>query len=139
MNKQKRNEKGFTMVELIIVIAIMGIIGALLVPAFSTMSLKARISTDIATTKTLKRTAQSFLAEQGSWPNATDLSGISTAFSQSNYFEGEMKLQVPGADISFNNVDGSMQLVLAGATDHAGVLKALSQVDPSTVSEWVQP
>ena len=37
MNKQRKNEKGFTMVELIIVVAIMGIIGALLVPAFGTM------------------------------------------------------------------------------------------------------
>ncbi len=139
MNKQRSNEKGFTMVELIIVVAIMGIIGALLVPAFGTMSMKARISTDIATTKTIKRTAEAFKAEQGSWPAATNLAGLSTSFSTSNYFEATMKLQVPGADISFDSATGAMKLNLAGATDAAGAKKALSQIDASTRSEWVVP
>ncbi|MDF2613658.1 MAG: hypothetical protein K0S71_1444 [Clostridia bacterium] len=65
---QKKNEKGFTMIELIIVVAIMGIIGAVLVPMFGNMSLKARLTTDVTSVKTLQRQLDIFKAETGAYP-----------------------------------------------------------------------
>lgn len=62
------NEKGFTMIELIIVVAIMGIIGAVLVPTFSTMTAKARLTSDVTTVKTLQRQIDIYEAEFGTFP-----------------------------------------------------------------------
>ncbi|NLI90290.1 MAG: prepilin-type N-terminal cleavage/methylation domain-containing protein, partial [Epulopiscium sp.] len=39
-----RSEKGFTMIELIIVIAILGILAAILVPSFAQMTRKSRLN-----------------------------------------------------------------------------------------------
>ena len=43
---QKRNQKGFTLVELLIVIAIIGILAAIAIPQFSTYRAKAFIAAD---------------------------------------------------------------------------------------------
>lgn len=62
-NEGERNKKGFTMVELIIVVAVMGVIGALLVPSYRNMATKAKISTDVSTVKTVKRLIDVYNAE----------------------------------------------------------------------------
>ena len=69
MNTQ--NEKGFTLIELIVVIAIMGIIGAVLVPQFATMTLRSRMSTDVSTVKELQNNLEIYYADTGSWPGDT--------------------------------------------------------------------
>ncbi len=137
MNKQERNEKGFTMVELIIVVAIMGIIGALLVPAFGTMSAKARLSTDISTVKTLKRTADSFKAEQGKFPVSTgdNLSTLVGKLKASNYLETDVALQT-GGDIDVNNE--TIKLSLKAADKTGEYSKALQQIDAKTSTDWVK-
>ena len=132
MNKQKRNEKGFTMVELIIVVAIMGIIGALLVPAFGTMSAKARLSTDIATVKTLKRTADSYKAEQGSFPTATDLSTLASELTLKNYLDRSVEMQT-GASIVITGEEIQLDTANLAGTTYS---KAYDQIDSATRSTW---
>ena len=44
MSKRKRNEKGFTLIELIMVIVILGIISAVAIPKFIGLSSSARLS-----------------------------------------------------------------------------------------------
>ena len=89
MNTQTRNnEKGFTMVELIIVVAIMGIIGALLVP----------LTTDVSTIKTLQRTIDAYNAQ----PQATYISDqdsiadIETLLKGAKLLSSTVELQTGG-------------------------------------------
>lgn len=132
MNKQEKNEKGFTMVELIIVVAIMGIIGALLVPAFGTMSAKARMSTDIATVKTLKRTADSYKAEQGTFPSATTVSTLASELFAKNYLDRSVEMQT-GGEIS---VSGESIWLNTAAMKKSEYEKAYGQIDSTTKTAW---
>ena len=53
LRKQNKKKKGFTLIELIIVIAIIAILAAIAIPNFLSIQRKARVTADIATSKTI--------------------------------------------------------------------------------------
>lgn len=61
--KLRKNNKGFTLVELIAVIAILGIIAAIAVPRFSASRKKAAISAHNANVRTLMNAANMYFIE----------------------------------------------------------------------------
>lgn len=64
-----QSEKGFTMIELILVIAIMGVLAAALVPSVLEMTRKARFSADLNTVKYLQTQVELYMAEHdGQFP-----------------------------------------------------------------------
>ena len=72
-----KSEKGFTMIELIIVIAIMGILSAILVPSFTEMTRKSRLRADISTIQQVQAQINLYTAEQeGKFPGAEPETGI---------------------------------------------------------------
>lgn len=142
MNKKERNEgernkKGFTLVELIIVVAVMGVIGALLVPLYGDMTAKARLTTDISTVKTLKRISDVYKAEQGSWPKGTDLKALNETLVKAEYLDANASLQTEGTDISVTGTKIQLNLEDVSTDKKVSVQKALDKIDSQTATDWV--
>lgn len=72
MMKNFKKKKGFTLIELIIVIAILGILAAIAIPKFGNVQKDARIKADIASAKTVADTAAMLIASEKIKINTAD-------------------------------------------------------------------
>lgn len=108
-------QSGFTMVELIIVVAIMGIIGAILVPQFTKTTEKARITTDISSVKAIQRQIDRYHAEFAKWPGNTPQT-IMSELVLHNYIDasyvsgGNLEVGTSGAQMIFDVTQNQVKL-----------------------------
>ncbi|MFZ3409396.1 pilin [Vibrio chagasii] len=72
-NKNKRtNQRGFTLIELMIVVAIIGALSAIAVPAYQNYVAKSEAASGLATLKSIMTTAELFYQENGIASAATE-------------------------------------------------------------------
>lgn len=88
---KKMNNKGFSMVELIIVIAIMAILAAALAPALIKYINKSRLSTDISTGTSIASAIQTALSNESAYDACSD---VTAATFNATTFSGAMKSEV---------------------------------------------
>lgn len=88
---KKMNNKGFSMVELIIVIAIMAILAAALAPALIKYINKSRLSTDISTGTSIASAIQTALSNESAYDACGD---VTQATFNANTFSNAMKSEV---------------------------------------------
>ena len=67
------NQKGFTLVELMIVVAIVGVLAAVALPAYQDYTSRAKMSEPVELLKGLKQDITQYYTETGNLPNMTDL------------------------------------------------------------------
>lgn len=72
----KKVKKGFTLIELIVVIAILGILAAVLIPKFTNFTDDARKNSAKSEAKTCQTAVSSYYAKYGKWPAAGDVANL---------------------------------------------------------------
>ncbi|MBB3169087.1 pilin [Simiduia aestuariiviva] len=81
----KSVQKGFTLIELMIVVAIIGILAAVALPAYQDYTIRAKMSEVIGMAAAAKTTVSEYYVSMGSMPATAGPAGVNTATAQSTY------------------------------------------------------
>ncbi|HFA4789168.1 TPA: pilin, partial [Neisseria gonorrhoeae] len=74
-------QKGFTLIELMIVIAIVGILAAVALPAYQDYTARAQVSEAILLAEGQKSAVTEYYLNNGKWPEDNDKAGVASSSS----------------------------------------------------------
>ncbi len=112
----KKEQQGFTLIELMIVVAIIGILAAIAIPAYQNYIIRAQISEGLTLSAGAKSAVSEYYVEHGVWPVDNDVAGLADKHDIiGNYTEhisvGDNVIEIKfGYDAHAKIMDGKIEL-----------------------------
>ncbi|HEZ6261253.1 TPA: pilin [Neisseria meningitidis] len=104
-------QKGFTLIELMIVIAIVGILAAVALPAYQDYTARAQVSEAILLAEGQKSAVTEYYLNHGIWPGGNSSAGVATSSEIKGKYvkEVEVKNGVVTAEMKSSGVNKEIQ------------------------------
>ncbi|HEZ3120650.1 TPA: pilin, partial [Neisseria meningitidis] len=104
-------QKGFTLIELMIVIAIVGILAAVALPAYQDYTARAQVSEAILLAEGQKSAVTEYYLNHGIWPGDNSSAGVATSADIKGKYvkEVEVKNGVVTAQMASSNVNNEIK------------------------------
>ncbi len=124
-----KKQQGFTLIELMIVVAIIGILAAIAIPAYQDYTIRAQVSEGLSLSSGAKAAVAEFFQDSGVWPN----NNLEAGLEASGNIKGKYVTQV-----NVGAQDGVITVTYGNQanTNITGDTLTLSAVDRIGSIEW---
>ena len=113
----KKNMQGFTLIELMIVVAIIAILAAIALPAYQDYVARAQVSESMSLTSGAKTAVVEYYADRGAWPTTNTEAGLSAnAGSITGKYVSQVAVGTNGSITATMKGSGSASSKIAGGT-----------------------
>ena len=118
----RKAQKGFTLIELMIVIAIIGILAAIAIPAYQDYLIRSQVSEGLAMASAAKASVSEYYANRGSWPLDNSAAGLGSAADIDGKYVSAITVAGGGILIDYGNeVNTTVETYTVGLTPGASV------------------
>jgi type IV pilus assembly protein PilA len=111
----KSVQKGFTLIELMIVVAIIGILAAIAIPAYQDYTIRAQVTEGLNLAADLKAGVAEQFAQTGSWPANNAALGIAAGSIKSGKYVSGVVVNGGTIQITYGGVNANTNLSAAAA------------------------
>lgn len=132
-NQQRRKQKGFTLIELMIVVAIIGVLSAIAVPAYKDYVTKSELASGVASLKSIVTPAELYYQENGLPTNISNLNSVGVDANSTK--NGTLSVVSGAIQLTFGSPSGASATITRSAT--AGWVCSMTL--PSGMSNDVKP
>jgi type IV pilus assembly protein PilA len=134
-------QRGFTLIELMIVVAIIAILTAIAIPAYQSYLIKAQVSEGISLATAAKPAVWEYVANHGAYPSDNQQAGVNSAASITGKYVSEVNVVDGQIVATFNNTTANSNIqnatVVLSPVTSAGSITWFCK--PSTVSTKYLP
>ena len=135
-----KKQQGFTLIELMIVVAIIGILAAIAIPAYQDYTIRAQVSEGLNLADGSKTAVVEFYQDRGTWPTDNTEAGVSAHSTIVGKYVTDVQIGNNVITVTYGNeanakISGANLTMTA--TDETGSVSWACAGDATLVNKWL--